>query len=136
MSVYYALQKKSQKEEKQKEKKEEKQKEKKKERRKEKKTKRKAEELQDDNNNDFQVKRKKSEKKSKLDQNVKLADEKVTVSKTVVVNGHSVEIPNRRRTRSVSLSEESDPVAQKGKFSNFSISNDTIEKLKGKALFS
>ena len=133
MSVYYASQKKSQKEEKQKEKKEEKQKE----RRKEKKTKkRKAEELQDDNNNDFQVKRKKSEKKSKLDQNVKLVDEKVTVSKTVVVNGHSVEIPNRRRTRSVSLSEESDPVAQKGKFSNFSISNDTIEKLKGKALFS
>ena len=133
MSVYYASQKKSQKEEKQKEKKEEKQKE----RRKEKKTKkRKAEELQDDNNNDFQVKRKKSEKKSKLDQNVKLVDEKVTVSKTVVVNGHSVDIPNRRRTRSVSLSEESDPVAQKGKFSNFSISNDTIEKLKGKALFS
>ena len=82
------------------------------------------------------MKRKKSEKKSELDKNIALADEADTASKTVVVNGHSVVIPNRRRTRSVSLSEESDPVAQKGKFSNFNISNDTIEKLKGKVLFS
>ncbi len=51
--------------------------------------------------------------------------------KSVVVNGYSVPIPNRKRTRSVSLSEEHDPVAQKGKLSNFRIADGTVEKLKG-----
>ena len=92
--------------------------------------KRKVEEIQDDNNNtNSDVKRKRSDTANEEAKEIPSPGEKT--SKTVVVNGYSVNIPNRRRTRTVSLSEESDPIAQKGNFSNFSISDKTVEKLKG-----
>ncbi len=45
-----------------------------------------------------------------------------------------VEVPLRKRLRSASLSEDiDDPVAAKGKFSNFAISDKTVYKLEGRS---
>ena len=96
--------------------------------------KRKAEEVQDDNSNaKTSVKRKKSDITN--DDKKDLSSPEENNAKTVLVNGHTVVIPNRKRTRSVSLSEEHDPIAQKGKFSNFGISDMTVEKLEGTAFY-